>query len=305
MSEASIGSAGRTIQIFLAEGSPAGLRVASIHGWTGSILVSQQSAFDKLLARPETDRTGVYILFGSDPEDTFTTRAYIGEADSVRQRITQSANQKTFWETALVITTSDEALTKGHVRFLEARLIQLALEAGRVKLDNVQEPRSERRWLPEADQANMEAFLSNIALMLPVLGLELLKPAPKVVSRPEQASVTKQFEIRHKSRVKAFAVEQDGEFVVLQGSQALRDTVYESKNYLALKNELIKSKILKQTDNQQFFEFASSYPFSSPSAASAVVLDRNSNGRTEWKVIDSPMSYADWQQSKVEAVTAS
>ena len=30
--------------------------------------------------------------------------------------------------------------------------------------------------------------------------------------------------------------------------------------------------------------FAKPYSFSSPSAAAAVVLDRNSNGRSEWKV---------------------
>jgi hypothetical protein len=32
------------------------------------------------------------------------------------------------------------------------------------------------------------------------------------------------FEIRHRSGVKAFAVEEDAEFIVLAGSQALKDT---------------------------------------------------------------------------------
>ena len=48
-------------------------------------------------------------------------RAYVGEADSVRDRISQSAANRAFWESAVVITTSDEALTKGHVRYLEAQ----------------------------------------------------------------------------------------------------------------------------------------------------------------------------------------
>jgi hypothetical protein len=83
--------AGRSIQLFLVDGTPSGLVIASIHGWTGSVLVSTQSTFAKLLARPEVDRTGVYILFGPDSSDPLSMRAYIGEADSVRDRITQSA----------------------------------------------------------------------------------------------------------------------------------------------------------------------------------------------------------------------
>ncbi len=63
-----------------------------------------QATFARLLARPEVDRTGVYILFGPDPEDPLTMRAYVGEADSVQERIRQSADDRAFWETAVVVT---------------------------------------------------------------------------------------------------------------------------------------------------------------------------------------------------------
>ncbi len=49
---------GRTIQLYLVDGTPNGLIVASIHGWTGSVLVAKQSTFGQLLARPEVKRTG-------------------------------------------------------------------------------------------------------------------------------------------------------------------------------------------------------------------------------------------------------
>lgn len=202
---------GRTIQLFLVDGNPSGLIVASIHGWTGSVLVASQSTFGKLLARPEVDRTGVYILYGPDPQDPLGMRAYIGEAESVRERIDRSAADREFWETAIVVTTSDEALTKGHVRYLEARLIEIAKRAGRVALDNGQEPAADRRRLPEADKAKMEAFLANLKVILPVIGLDLLKPRPKITagvsteSEPVPETETR-FEIRHKSGVKATAI---------------------------------------------------------------------------------------------------
>jgi hypothetical protein len=71
---------GRTIQLFLVDDTPTGLIIASIHGWMGAVLVSTQSTFGRLLSRPEVDRTGIYILYGPDPEDSLRMRAYIGEA---------------------------------------------------------------------------------------------------------------------------------------------------------------------------------------------------------------------------------
>lgn len=136
---------GRTIQLFLVDDTPTGLIIASIHGWTGSVLVSTQSTFGRLLQRPEVDRTGIYLLYGPDPNDSLRMRVYIGEADSVRDRIGDSAGKRGFWEAAVVVTTSDEALTKGHIRYLEARLIEMTKDAGRVLLDNSQMPDADRR----------------------------------------------------------------------------------------------------------------------------------------------------------------
>jgi len=299
---------GRTIQLFLVDGTPNGLTIASIHGWTGSVLVAAQSTFAKLLARPEVDRTGIYILFGPDPSDALSMRAYIGEADSVGERIAQSAAKRGFWETAVVITTSDGTLTMGHVRYLEARLIEMAISAGRVSLDNGQAPDADKRKMPEADRANMEAFLANMKVVLPVLGLNLLKPRPVAATKASEnlAEIGElRFEIRHQSGVKATAVEEEGEFVVLEGSEALKDAGYQSTNsYGELKQELIAKGVLGASAEDKFYKFARPYAFKSPSAAAAVVLDRNANGRSEWKVVGSTQTYHQWQKDKAQAVEA-
>ena len=57
------------------------------------------------------------------------------------------------------------------------------------------------------------------------------------------------FEIRHRSGVKAFAVEEAGEFIVLAGSQALKDTDYAHNSYARLKEELITDGTLKESAN--------------------------------------------------------
>lgn len=293
---------GRTIQLFLVDGTPTGLRKATIHGWTGLTFVATGTTFAALTARPELDRTGIYILAGPDAEAVGGTRAYIGSANSVRERIKQSAAQRDFWETAIAVTTSDDDLSKGHVEYLEARLIQLATEANRVTLDNGTNPAGQRRRLPEADQANMEQFLANLKIILPVVGLDLLKPQPRAVTQTATPVAQRTgseviFEIRHKSGVQAQAVEEDGEFVVLEGSQALKDTGYVQRHYGPLKQSLLSTGILVPGENNRL-TFAKPYSFDSPSAAAAVVLDRNSNGRSEWKVKGSKQSYHDWQQAR-------
>jgi len=206
-----------------------------------------------------------------------------------------------------VITTSDEALTKGHVRYLEARLIELAISAGRVRLDNGQAPSADKRRMPEADRANMEAFLANLKTVLPVIGLDLLKPRPASATKVAGQGIAAnepRFEIRHKSGVKATAVEEEGEFIVLQGSEALKDAGYQGTNgYGELRQELVAQGVLSTTPEAKFYTFAKPYAFKSPSAAAAVVLDRNSNGRWEWKLVGSKLTYHKWQEEKAQ-VTA-
>lgn len=293
---------GRTIQLFLVDGKPTGLRKATIHGWTGLLFVSGASAFGDLTAREEVDRTGVYILSGPDPEKAGATRVYIGSGNSVAERIKQSALKRDFWETAITVTTSDDDLSKGHAEYLEARLIELTSQAGRVTLDNGTQPDTSRRRLPEADVANMEQFLANLRIILPVIGLDMLKPQPRAVTQTtkpveERTTGDVQFEIRHKSGVQATAVEEDGEFIVLEGSEALTGTGYVQQSYGGLKEKLIADRVLTPHGGDKL-SFAKPWSFNSPSAAAAVVLDRNSNGRIEWKVKGSKQTYHDWQQAQ-------
>ncbi|WP_370159780.1 GIY-YIG nuclease family protein [Limimaricola soesokkakensis] len=297
---------GRTIQLFLVDGKPTGLRKATIHGWTGLLFVSGASAFGDLTARDEVDRTGVYVLAGPDPVAAGTTRVYIGSGNSVAERIKQSALKRDFWETAITVTTSDDDMSKGHAEYLEARLIEQTNKAGRVTLDNGTNPDIGRRRLPEADIANMEQFLANLRIILPVIGLDMLKPQPKAVSAKASLSSPSvsdevHFEIRHKSGVEATAVEEDGEFVVLEGSEALTGTGYVQQSYGGLKEKLIADGVLVSQEvppRTGKLRFAKPWSFSSPSAAAAVVLDRNSNGRLEWKVKGATQTYHDWQQAQ-------
>lgn len=74
------------------------------------------------------------------------------------------------------------------------------------------------------------------------------------------------------------------------------------QSYANLKQNLVSTGILTPTPDGKYV-FAKPYSFASPSAAAAVVLDRNANGRLEWKVRGERRSYQEWQQAHIEAAS--
>ena len=290
---------GRTIQLFLTNGTPSGLTIATLHGWTGSVMVAHNPTLPDLLNRDEATRTGIYVLYGPDPDDDTKKRAYIGEAEAINERLPHSAKNHLFWELAAVVTTSDESLTKGHVRYLEALLIQRALAAKRVVLSNVRKPETMKRKLPEADRANMSAFFANISLVLPVVGIDLFRPRA-TISEKSEVSVSPEFIIQNKAGIEATMVETQGEYVIKKDSTAMLDTGFPSRSYSQLKRSLIDKGQLTKEDN--FYRFTEDTPFTSPSAAASVVLDQKANGQTKWKIKGTKTTYADWQARKSKTV---
>ena len=86
-----------------------------------------------------------------------------------RPRLEHHYANKDFWTKAVFFVTTAANLHKGHVQFLEARLIACANLAKRVPLDNSNTP--SRPTLSEAEIADMEVFLQNLLTTLPVIGI--------------------------------------------------------------------------------------------------------------------------------------
>ena len=78
-----------TIKLFLLHGDAKRLRVGEVSNWTGKALAAPRTELDDLLQREETENSGIYFLFGSDPESG-DPLAYIGEAEVIRDRLENS-----------------------------------------------------------------------------------------------------------------------------------------------------------------------------------------------------------------------
>lgn len=302
-------TAGRSIRLFLVDGTPNGLLTAEIMNWTGHVLTGPRSKLTELVQRPECGRTGVYFLVGPDPENSLRPLVYIGESDDVGKRLKQhnrpeGQGGKDFWEKVCLVTSKDQNLTKAHVKYLESLLIAKATSAGRCSLVNG--TAHEYVGLPESDQADMAFFLEQIWTMLPVLGLDFLrdvsKPSVPAQNGPAAEQPSPRFVLEiPKHQIRAEAQEVGGEFFVLKGSQARQQWVGTDRGYKSLFKQLCEDGVLVPSEGG-LRVFADDHAFSSPSAAAAVVSGRSANGRTAWLVEGSGQTYGGWQDQQVNAV---
>jgi hypothetical protein len=296
---------GRTVRLFLADGLPHGIVVADVGNWNGKALAAPRGRLPELMRRPEASRTGVYVLLGPDPDKVDGVLAYIGEADDIaaRMRIHLRSESKDFFDRVVFLVSSDEMLTKGHVRYLESRLIKLTQEAGSVALTNDTHPDFQR--LPEADRADMDTFVENAALVLPILGCDLFRRnrGSQVATEAGRAAPDE----RH-SPVFSFAPgaasatghETDEGFVVFAGSTArLAASETFPAGYSALRDKLLANGQLVPSPSPDLLAFAADVTFSSPSAAASIVSARSASGPLEWKIQPRGLTYRDWRAERL------
>jgi hypothetical protein len=266
--------ASATIKLFLVHGDPKRLRTAELSNWNGKAIAGPRSEFDSLLARDESERSGVYFLTGVDPESG-RGAVYVGEAESIRDRI-KSHLAKDFWN-HVVFVVGNENLTKAHVRYLEGRLIEQAKAVGRADMKNAQGSGSR---LPESDREDMEIFLEKIHQLLPVLGVEVFVPVATVMMATDDVGILT-CEIKG---LKATGRLTPNGMVVMDGSEAVLTVRPSTQKYpwsLEMRQRLKADGAL--VDAGDHLQFARDIEFTSPSAAAAVIHGGQANGLTSWK----------------------
>ena len=313
---------GKQVRLYLVDGSVGGLMTAEIGNWTGHVLKGKRLELGKIRARAEATRTGIYILFGTGPEGD--RLAYIGQSDDVAKRLVSHDARKDFWDEVVIVTSKDANLTSAHVRYLEARLTQIAKTVARWTLTNVQEPTGGPE-LPEADASDMDYFIEQVRILMPVLGYDIFRgrttappasasaPAsPPVPANPAPAGPapgdapidSPVFALRTRQGVDARAQVLDGEFTVLQGSivsgemrrsgKQAETTARQFAHRSAQHTDLLSTAT--PIPDSSLAQLTQDIVFTSPSAAASVVLGRASaNGRVEWVAPDG-LTYGVWEQ---------
>ncbi len=239
----------------------------------------------------------MYLLLGPDEGgEAASKRIYVGEADVLRSRLDSHLREKEFWTRAFVLVARDGSLNKAHARYLEARLIHQVQKAGRATLENsvIHQPRG----LREADEAEMEAYLDDALLLLPLIGVDFLDELDELAPLREQRTKSRAvgaapLSVRgsddgsghyfyRENGVDAEAVDDARGFIVLKGALARRGAGAMTSSYRRLRDELIKSGVMIEHGADQF-RFTRNHPFSAPSAAASVLVAGSRNGRLVWR----------------------
>ena len=131
------------------------------------------------------------------------------------------------------------------------------------------------RAATRAYRADADAFLGNVLLCLPIVGVNLFEKAV--------AASAKGRELLLKSKgIEARAIDSPEGFVVRAGSNAVKVEVPSIQAFMAgLRRTLVDKGVL--VDGGDVYRLSQDYTFNSPSTAAGVLLGRSANGRIEWK----------------------
>lgn len=270
---------GKSIELFLVNGTADSLITAELSNWNGKALKIPRIEVSSC-SRDDITQAGVYFLFCK--EDDGSDSVYIGEAENVKERLVQhlrdyqSEKEKYYWNTAVIFIGRD--LNKALIRYLENRFVEIARSCKRYTVLTKNTYRN--TVMKESQIAVMEEFVDNVKTLINALGYKVLEPVLLV----DSAATTADDELLFIATGGATAtgrVTAEG-FVVLKGA-----TVNEKVSVKSLSAGMVKlrEKYLKEGKVENLVT-TEDLLFSSSSAAADFVLGYSVSGPRTWKTKD-------------------
>jgi Domain of unknown function (DUF4357) len=265
-------STGKTIQIYLPDGNPRGLKIAEITSRTVQAVLIPRSLLEDAAQRDELKNVGIYLLFGSDETKP---QAYIGEAEECLARLKQHNKTKDFWTHAIAFVSKTQYFTKTHIKFLEWLCCAIATKANRYILENGNSPT--KPHVSESVESDLYDNFETIQILASTLGFPIFDE----IKKPKTQEI---IICKGKDAYAEGEYSEDG-IIVFAGSKCnLTESKTAGSWVEGMRNDLKEGGILTEKDG--VLVFSKDYIFSSPSASAAVVLARRANGWMEWKFKD-------------------
>lgn len=249
---------GKKLVMYLINNSNYGPKTIDIGNWSGRGIYCPVSHLENMLeTRNEYKRPGVYFLKSPSDNSNYSEKVYIGEGEDVSARLKKHLvdSNKEFDE-CIAFIGKDEMLTKAHIKYLETKLIQLSLEYGNVEVENIQQS-NKLTSLPESDQSDMDYFLEQIKIILPIVGFNSFRPNTisinKVKNRVLIEDKNEVYYIKNKG-IKATLIINDDGYVVKKGSECIKENVNSlAVDRIRYKNKLIDLGVLKKHNDILIF----------------------------------------------------
>lgn len=270
---------GKSINVFLMDGTANGRIKCTLANWTGVAYRIPRVDLDLCKERNDLKQSGIYFLFGVSDE-TSEQVIYIGQAgarkngEGILYRLQEHRKNpdKNYWSEAIVFTTSNNSFGPTEISYLENRFCALATDAHRYIVKNANEPTQGN--VTEEKESELEEFIEYARIIMGVLGHKAFEPFLPV-GNDSKAKVGATFFIKQ-GGANARAVQTAEGFVVLSGS------ILRKGQTPTCPKAAIKARELYKASISEDMVLLKDVPLRSPSGAAAFVLGRSANGNTEW-----------------------
>ena len=108
----------KTLQIFLPQGSPSGIRIAELTTRIVQAVACPRTGLASLFQRQEIGHIATYFLFGGSDEDS-KPEAYVGQTEDLIGRLKAHDAKKEFWHTVVFLISRTHSFTQAHIRWME------------------------------------------------------------------------------------------------------------------------------------------------------------------------------------------
>jgi hypothetical protein len=267
---------GKTIRLFLLEGNTNGMITAELSNWTGKAFKIPRIKIKEYSNRAELKSPGIYLLLGKNEKNEESV--YVGEGEPVIDRIVSHLAGKEFWNEVIIFVSKDKYLNKASIKYLENRLHQNAVDAERYDVENSNIPTLS--GVSEAEQAELEEFMSNVKLLTSTLGHKVFEQLQETIDKePTTPSI---FYCKNGVGANSTGSPSTEGFIVYKGS--LFTNIVNPSLSESIRNEkqrMITDGIL--TFQNELLLLQKHYTFNSSSRAAAMILGRSASGPLEWK----------------------
>jgi len=266
---------GKSIELFLANGTADSLITAELSNWNGKAIKIPRIEVSEC-KRDDIKGAGIYFLFCKEDDDSDSV--YIGEAENIQERLIQHIRdysmdkEKYYWNTAVLFTGRD--LNKALIRYLENRFVELARTSKRYLVLTKNTYRN--TVMKESQIAVMEEFIDNVKVLINALGYKVLEPIAQSNSPSLLDDAVLSLNV---GNAQARAMITTEGFVLIAGATVNEKTTAKSLSAGMVK---LRTKILVggKVENWKTTE---DILFSSSSAAANFVLGYSVSGPATWK----------------------
>ncbi len=270
---------GKSIELFLVNGTADSLIIAELSNWNGKAIKIPRIEVSSC-DRDDITQAGVYFLFCK--EDDGSDSVYIGEAENIKERLVQhlrdyqSEKEKYYWNTAVVFIGRD--LNKALIRYLENRFVEIARASKRYLVLTKNTYRN--TVMKESQVAVMEEFVDNVRVLINALGYKVLESFAQTDSTSDM--VDNELLYITSGSVNAVGKVTAEGFVVFAGA-----TVNEKTSVKSLSAGMQKQR-QKLFDSSKIDNLITTEDilFSSSSAAADFILGYSVSGPRTWKTKD-------------------